>query len=205
MLRRSRSDGPGSLRLVLSDLLRKGFGVLIAGGFSTALLSCSAGSGVAPGSSLPQVMVTSREGAEIRLSDITRGRPTVLNLWASWCDPCIAELPALARLRDALERDGIQVVGIGIQDDPAELERVFRQAGASFPLYFDKNGQVSTRLKVAGVPETFLIDSQGKFLLFDDPGQGPTVRLMGPRDWDDPAFIRRVRMALAPRPERSSP
>ncbi len=179
--------------------------MLVVGGLSTGLLSCSPGSGVAPGGALPQVLVTSREGTEVRLTDIIGGRPTVLNLWASWCDPCIAELPALARLRDALERDGIQVVGIGIQDDPAELERVFRQAGASFPLYFDKNGQVSSRLKVAGVPETFLIDSQGKFLLFDDPGQGATVRLMGPRDWDNPAFIRRVRAALAPRPERTSP
>jgi peroxiredoxin len=99
-------------------------------------------------------------------------------------------------LKDSLAKDGVQVVTIGIQDDPASLENALRNSGASFPLYIDKEGQVASRFKIAGVPETFLLNAEGKFVLFDDPTQGPTIRLMGPRDWDDPSFIRRIRAAL---------
>jgi len=158
--------------------------------------ACSAGSGVVPGGLVPEVTVTTVDGRSVSLKELALGKPTILNIWASWCAPCTRELPALSRLKDSLAKDGVQVVTIGIQDDPSSLEGALRKSGASFPLYVDKEGQLASRFKIAGVPETFLLNAEGKFVLFDDPTQGPTVRLMGPRDWDDPSFIRRIRAAL---------
>lgn len=166
---------------------------------SFANISCSSGSGVVPGSRVPDVVVSTVAGETHSLREITAGKATILNVWASWCGPCTSELPALARLRDAVVGDAVQIVGVGVQDDPASLERAFRASGATFPLFIDRSGSLSSRFKLSGVPETFLIDASGKFVLFDDPSQGPTVRLMGPRDWDDPAFVKRIRSALAPR------
>lgn len=165
----------------------------------SAALSCSSGGGVVPGGRIPEVTLSTVGGETVSLRDIADGKPTILNVWASWCGPCTSELPALARLRDAVGGDGIQIVAVGVQDDPVALERAFRASGASFPLFIDRSGQFSTRLKLSGVPETFLIDANGAFALIEDPSQGPTVRLMGPRDWDDPAVVRRIRGALASR------
>jgi len=99
-------------------------------------------------------------------------------------------------MRDRLAKEGVQVIAVGVQDDPNSLERALQSSGASLPLYVDRDGQVASQFKIAGVPETFLLKADGTFVLFDDPSQGPTVRLMGPRDWDDPALIRRIRAAL---------
>lgn len=166
---------------------------------SVGLLSCSTGGGVVPGGRVPDAVVSTIGGDSVSLRDIAAGKPTILNVWASWCGPCTSELPALARLRDAVAADGVQIVGVGVQDDPAALEQAFRASGATFPLFIDRSGQLSSRLKLSGVPETFLIDANGTFVLFDDPAQGPTVRLMGPRDWDDPSFVKRIRRALVAR------
>lgn len=164
-----------------------------------AILSCSAGGGVVPGGRIPDASVSTVAGEPISLREIAAGKPTILNVWASWCGPCTSELPALARLRDAVAADGVQVVAVGVQDDPAALEQAFRASGATFPFFIDRSGQFSSRFKLSGVPETFLIGVDGTFVLFDDPSQGPTVRLMGPRDWDDPAFVKRIRSALTAR------
>jgi thiol-disulfide isomerase/thioredoxin len=179
--------------MVAWQAARRYLGLIIVG---LIVAACSAGSGVVPGGVVPEVTVTAVDGKSVSLKELAFGKPTILNMWASWCDPCTRELPALSRLKDSLAKDGVQVVTIGIQDDPASLENALRNSGASFPLYIDKEGQVASRFKIAGVPETFLLNAEGKFVLFDDPTQGPTIRLMGPRDWDDPSFIRRIRAAL---------
>lgn len=168
-------------------------GLLVVGGLS---LGCRGGSGVVPGGLVPSVSVSTIDGRATSLRDLAAGKPTIVNMWASWCDPCTRELPALSRMRDRLAKEGVQVIAVGVQDDPNSLERALQSSGASLPLYVDRDGQVASQFKIAGVPETFLLKADGTFVLFDDPSQGPTVRLMGPRDWDDPALIRRIRAAL---------
>ena len=98
----------------------------------------------------------------LRIDEV--GRPAVINLWATWCAPCKAELPML---QDQYERVGRDVVfiGVNIGDDAPSVERFTADAGVSYPQYLDPRGEVSTALAVAAVPATLLVDRDGTFVV----------------------------------------
>jgi len=86
------------------------------------------------------------------------GGPTVVNVWASWCVPCVIEHPQLM----ALARDGVRVLGVSHKDRPADAARFLAQRGNPFQrLGADADGRVSVDWGVYGVPETFLVDRGG--------------------------------------------
>ena len=91
-------------------------------------------------------------------SDFTDGTPRLLNIWASWCLPCIAEAPQL----DALERQGAEIVGIAIRDKPEDVSRFLDQHGNPYTaIGSDDLSQVQLEIGSSGVPETFVIDGDG--------------------------------------------
>ncbi|RMG41789.1 MAG: TlpA family protein disulfide reductase [Candidatus Dadabacteria bacterium] len=155
-------------------------------------------SGLAPGDVAPDfnVVPIDHQTEKVSLSDF-RGKVVLLNFWASWCGPCISELPALERAYARLKSEGFVVVAVGIDDHVSSLKDFKERYGLTFPVLFDANGQASFRYGVRGVPETFFIDRQGKIALFNDPLQGVlTARVSGPREWDSPAVISRLRELL---------
>ena len=158
--------------------------------------SCSSSGGVVPGAHIPDVEVFDIQGNSKKLRDVIAGSPTVINLWASWCGSCTEELPALSRLEKILSNSGIKVIGIGVQDDPSSITEIANSVGLRYPQFLDRSGELFSKLRLSGVPETFLVDSDGRFVLFDDPIQGGTVRLIGPRDWDSSSVIQRIRDAF---------
>lgn len=87
------------------------------------------------------------------------GRPVILNLWASWCLPCRAEMPALDAF--AAEHPGITVVGVAVQDDLAAAERFAEEIGVGYLLGFDDKEQVDGAYRAIGLPATFWISSEG--------------------------------------------
>jgi cytochrome c biogenesis protein CcmG/thiol:disulfide interchange protein DsbE len=96
---------------------------------------------------------------EIPLRRLT-GRPTVLNLWASWCAPCKEELPAFARLaRDAGSR--VRVLGVATKDIPARAVEYAGQTGLPFPSLQDDNGDLLRALRRVGPPVTVLLAADG--------------------------------------------
>ena len=96
--------------------------------------------------------------------DITIGRPgarpTVVNLWASWCGPCKEEMPAVQRFATA--NPDVRVVGIAIDDAPDAARDFARQVGVKFPLGVDSGDGVGDGYGVTGLPTTFLLDRQGR-------------------------------------------
>jgi len=96
--------------------------------------------------------------------DITIGRPgarpTVVNLWASWCGPCKEEMPAVQRFASA--NPGVRVVGIAIDDAPDAARDFAREVGVTFPLGVDSDDGVGDGYGVTGLPTTFLLDRQGR-------------------------------------------
>lgn len=85
-------------------------------------------------------------------------QPRLVNLFASWCVPCIAEAPVLADLR----RQGVRIDGIAVRDTTADLQRFLRENGDGYErIGGDANGQAQISLGASGVPESFLIDDQG--------------------------------------------
>ena len=91
------------------------------------------------------------------------GRPTVLNLWASWCAPCRQELPALSRLsRDAGSR--LRVIGIASQDRPGDATAFAADAGLPFPSLQDPTGDLGRALRRRGLPLTVLLAADGSVM-----------------------------------------
>ena len=91
-----------------------------------------------------------------------QGKVVVLNLWASWCPPCRSEMPLLERTHDRIAgQDGL-VLGIDSQDASEDAMRFLREKKITFPSLRDGDGEYARKLGVAALPETFLIDRQGR-------------------------------------------
>jgi len=90
------------------------------------------------------------------------GKVVVLNVWASWCPPCRSEMPLLERTHKQIERDDALVLGIDSQDVSEDALRFLREQEISFPSLRDRDGQYADSLGVSALPETFLIDREGR-------------------------------------------
>ena len=99
------------------------------------------------------------EGAEgVANVDFADGKPRLLNIWASWCLPCIAEAPHL----EALKEQGAEIVGVAIRDRPEDVARFLAQHGNPYVrIGRDDLSEVQLAIGSSGVPETFVIDGKG--------------------------------------------
>ena len=94
----------------------------------------------------------------LRSADLVTGEPRLLNLFASWCVPCIAEAPVLEELR----RKGVKIDGIAIRDTPGGIAAFLDRRGNPYSrIGTDPNSRVQFALGSAGVPETFIVDGKG--------------------------------------------
>lgn len=94
----------------------------------------------------------------LALADLKDGKPRLMNVWASWCPPCIAEAPHLETLR----RQGAEIVGVAIRDRPEDVARFLARHGNPYTrIGDDKLSEVQLSIGSSGVPETFVIDGQG--------------------------------------------
>lgn len=96
-------------------------------------------------------------------SDDLRGRPVVLNFWASWCIPCREEMPAFERMWDRYRDDGIQIIGVNLQDSVAGARGFVDEIGVTYPIALDSKGSLAADLGVRGLPQTFFIDEDFRF------------------------------------------
>lgn len=152
--------------------------------------------GLHPGDRAPALEAQTLSPQGFQLSEI-QGKFVLIHFWASWCEPCIAELPALERLYNRFKSRGFIVVGVGIDDSAEELLQFKERFGLTFPILLDTNGETKQRFKLGGVPETFFLDRAGKLMLLSDPDGGiPTVRFTGPREWDSPDIIAQLEALL---------
>jgi cytochrome c biogenesis protein CcmG, thiol:disulfide interchange protein DsbE len=93
-----------------------------------------------------------------------RGRPVVLNFWASWCVPCKEEAPLLEGVWKRYRDQGLVVIGVDINDLRSDARRFARQNKMSYPLAFDGVGETSTDYGLTGVPETFFVARNGRLV-----------------------------------------
>jgi peroxiredoxin len=120
---------------------------------------------VTPGAHAPRFVASTLDAApRTRTLDDYRGRPVLLNVWATWCDGCREELPSLQVLYDAYRDRGLQVVAVSI-DDPgsAALIREFAaEHKLTFDMLHDDKAAIMAQYEVRGVPESFLISAAGE-------------------------------------------
>jgi cytochrome c biogenesis protein CcmG, thiol:disulfide interchange protein DsbE len=110
----------------------------------------------------PDFALDSLDGSrKISLSDL-RGKVVVVNFWASWCPPCIDELPLLQRTQSSIENRGGTVLGVNYKDIPEDALRLVRRSALSYPSLRDRDGEYAEDYATSGIPETFLIDRHGR-------------------------------------------
>jgi len=90
-----------------------------------------------------------------------RGKVVLLDFWATWCAPCQVEMPRFAAWQSQYGSRGLQVIGISMDDDPADALRVFRKLGLNYPVAMGDEKLGELYGGVLGLPLTFLIDSKG--------------------------------------------
>ncbi len=117
-------------------------------------------------------------GDTISLRDRYKGQVTLINIWATWCPPCREEMPAMEALYQDYAARGFKIAAISIEDGNASGIKDFaKELGLTFDLYHDDGGAIQGVYQTTGVPETFLLDRDGKIVR----------RLIGSHDWNSPA------------------
>lgn len=136
---------------------------------------------------LADVSFTDGDGATKSLKDF-RGKTVLLNLWATWCAPCRAEMPSLDRLQKDLGSEKFQVVALAVDRGGVEAARKFLDSikVSNLGVYVDKTAKSGSALKALGLPTTILIDAEGREL----------GRLPGPAEWDSPEAKALIEAAL---------
>jgi thiol-disulfide isomerase/thioredoxin len=134
-------------------------------------------------------------GREIRLADF-HGRLVLLNIWATWCGPCRAEMPSLDRLQAKLGAEGLVILPVSLDRGGGPVVAVFygQHAIVNLGVYLDGKGVLESALKINGVPTSFLIDRHGQLV----------GSLEGATQWDTPEAVALLRSYLA-RPATPSP
>lgn len=114
------------------------------------------------GEAMPEFTLKDASGKTLELSSL-RGQPTLVNLWATWCAPCVVELPTLDRLVDVKEGK-LRVVTISQDTNGTEKIEAFikERGGENLEPWLDDNGDLGIKLKVQTLPTTILYDSQGR-------------------------------------------
>jgi cytochrome c biogenesis protein CcmG/thiol:disulfide interchange protein DsbE len=100
------------------------------------------------------------DGKSVSLEQL-RGKPVVLNFFASWCDPCREEMPLINKIAAGADRGGYQVIGIAVEDTRPAVLQFSKETKLVFPIGLDLNSTVKRAYRIFGPPATFFIDAQG--------------------------------------------
>jgi thiol-disulfide isomerase/thioredoxin len=137
----------------------------------------------------PEIAFKDAADRALTLADF-RGRLVVLNFWATWCAPCVEEMPALERLHAAVSGEGIEVVALSVDRGGMRQVGPFFEAHAlkSLPVYLDPPGASMRAFALRGLPTTVVIDPQGR----------ETGRLEGAAAWDSKDALALLRALRGP-------
>ena len=127
------------------------------------------------------------QGRLVRLADL-RGRPVLINIWATWCFPCREEMPSMNALYRDYGAKGLAMVAIATDAEGESVVAPFVRAyGLTFPVLLDPQNTVGTRLQVPGIPSSYLLDKRGRVIDL----------VVGARDWHSREIRRLVERLLA--------
>lgn len=116
-----------------------------------------------------------------------RGKVVLINVWATWCQPCRVEMPSLERLHRAFKDTDFQIVSVSIDKDGPEVVLAFtKELGLTFPIWHDRSGDIQRVYQTTGVPESFLVDRDGVIV----------KKVIGAAEWDGPVTQTLIRRML---------
>jgi peroxiredoxin len=140
---------------------------------------------VEAGDSAPAFKVTTDQGRTIAKSDFG-GKVLVLNFWATWCPPCVQEMPSLNQFAREMKDQGVVVLGVSVDKSEQTYRRFVQQMQPAFLTARDPEADIPADYGSFKWPETYVIDSEGQVRL----------KYIGPRNWTDPAIIAEIKNVL---------
>lgn len=137
----------------------------------------------------PELKAHDLSGATRTLADY-RGKVVLLNFWATWCPPCLREMPSLERLRIRMAGQAVEIVAISSAETPEEVKAYLSKMKLGFPILLDSDSSNTRRWKVFALPTTFVLDAEGRIRHV----------LTGPTEWDEGEALAVIDGMLADRP-----
>jgi len=137
------------------------------------------------GDKAPDFQITADNGRALSRSDFG-GRLLVLNFWATWCPPCIEEMPSLDQFQRRFAASGVVVAGVSVDTNERAYREFLRKAGVSFLTARDPEARISSSYGTFKYPETYVIDSRGKVVR----------KIIGPADWMDAKMVSYIQSLL---------
>jgi len=133
----------------------------------------------------PELKAQDLVGAPKNLADY-RGKVVLLNFWASWCPPCLREMPSMERLRMKMAGRPLEIVALDSAETPDEVSAYLSRMKLGFPVLLDPDGSNTRRWKVFALPTTFLLDGAGRVRYV----------LTGPTEWDEGEALQVIELLL---------
>jgi peroxiredoxin len=137
------------------------------------------------GDRAPDFMVHADSGRSVSVHDFG-GKLLVLNFWATWCQPCVTEVPSLNQLQKALGPEGLVVLGVSEDEDPQAYKEFLNRFQVSYLTAREPSKDTKNKYGTIQIPETYLIDRNGKVV----------EKVVSDADWASPRMIEHVKSLL---------
>ena len=133
---------------------------LVLSGCSSPTPTSTPAQGPEMGKLAPDFQLSNLDGQSVSLSDF-RGKPVLLNFWASWCGPCRFEMPFIQTIYEEWTGKGLVVLTVNLQESPARVREFVETLGLSFPVLLATSQDVPLVYNIRSIPTTFFIDRDG--------------------------------------------
>lgn len=134
----------------------------------------------------PPIELKTLDGAAFALTDL-RGKVVVVNFWATWCEPCIEEMPSMQRLRAKLRSEPFEILAVNYQEGVPRIRGFLQKVPVEFPIVRDTDGAVARAWKARVFPSSYVVDRAGNI----------RYALVGSIDWSAPAVEKTLRRLMA--------
>lgn len=166
-------------KILLVSLIAIGVGIIVLLQTKDSLVNRSEKPQHGKGVPAPDFVLPDLDGRRVRLSDL-RGKVVLLNIWATWCAPCVEEMPSMEKLHQELQGEDFKILAVSIDTSGAEAVAPFmKKHNLNFTVLLDAKETIKGPYQTTGVPESFIIDREGIIV----------EKVIGARNWASPAMI----------------
>jgi len=133
----------------------------------------------------PLMALDTVSGDSINLGDY-RGKVVLINFWATWCPPCVEEIPSLGRLQEEFSKDELVVLSVDVGEPVERVREFLQKVPAAYPVMLDPEGETVSAWNLRAFPTTFVIDAEGRI----------SLSYFGGLDWDAPDIVEQLRVMV---------
>lgn len=144
---------------------------------------------LALGTMAPDFTFPALDGRQVSLSDFRGKKVVFVNMWATWCPPCIWEMPLMEKLYQTLEKEEFEILAVSIDALGADAIKPYlkTKVKVTFPILLDTRGTIKKLYRTTGIPETFIVDKRGILV----------KKVIGAIDWSKPEVVKFFRELIA--------